>query len=70
MSLFPANKAPICPQCGLQMVERTNKQKGTKFYGCKKFPHCRETLPIDGQDEETDDDDDDMDEFDDDHTGF
>jgi ssDNA-binding Zn-finger/Zn-ribbon topoisomerase 1 len=45
------------------MVERRNKAKGTAFYGCKKFPHCRETLPIDGQEEEAVVLDDEHDEF-------
>lgn len=51
MSQYDANKAPICPQCGVQMVERKNKATGSAFYGCKKFPHCRETLPIDGEED-------------------
>lgn len=37
------SNAPICEDCGIQMVERTNKATGKKFYGCKKFPHCRNT---------------------------
>jgi ssDNA-binding Zn-finger/Zn-ribbon topoisomerase 1 len=52
MSHYAANKAPICPGCGTQMVERVNKAKGTYFWGCKKFPHCRETLPMEGDDED------------------
>jgi ssDNA-binding Zn-finger/Zn-ribbon topoisomerase 1 len=44
------------------MVERVNKAKGTYFWGCKKFPHCRETLPMEGIDEDETDvlDDDEM----------
>lgn len=52
MSHYAENKAPICPGCGRQMVERVNKEKGTYFWGCKRFPLCRETLPMEGIDED------------------
>jgi predicted RNA-binding Zn-ribbon protein involved in translation (DUF1610 family) len=32
-----------CPRCGSELVERTNRTSGQKFYGCKKFPVCRYT---------------------------
>lgn len=37
------SKAPICPQCDVQMVERTRKSDGEKFYGCPNWPKCDET---------------------------
>jgi len=36
------SKAPICEQCSIQMVERTRKSDGKKFYGCKNWPKCDE----------------------------
>ncbi len=42
--------APICGQCGAEMVlrkARTGKQIGQKFWGCSRFPACRETRPVD-----------------------
>lgn len=35
--------APICPQCNVQMVTRTRRSDGEKFYGCPNFPRCDET---------------------------
>lgn len=37
------SKAPICPQCDVQMRERTNSATGEKFYGCPNYPTCDET---------------------------
>ncbi len=37
------SKAPICPECGDQMVERTRRDNGEKFYGCIHWPRCTET---------------------------
>lgn len=37
---------PICPKCGVEMVQRTagrGQQAGKPFYGCPNFPRCRET---------------------------
>jgi len=39
-----ANKAPICTSCGIQMVERTNRETGETFFGCKKYPTCKVTF--------------------------
>lgn len=37
------SKAPIC-ECGEQMVERTNRQTGVKFYACADYTGgCGET---------------------------
>ena len=43
------NEVPSCPKCGIPMVLRTATQgirKGSKFYGCKNYPRCRETKSI------------------------
>ena len=42
-----AGNAPICPDCGQPMVLRTNRAKGSRFWGCSAYPKCRGTLPID-----------------------
>jgi DNA-binding helix-hairpin-helix protein with protein kinase domain/predicted RNA-binding Zn-ribbon protein involved in translation (DUF1610 family) len=37
-----------CPQCGAGMVRRTAKRsrrRGTKFWGCSRYPSCRGTRP-------------------------
>ena len=36
--------APIpkrCPKCERQMVKRTSKKDGGKFWGCSGYPRCR-----------------------------
>ncbi len=38
---------PKCPKCGSDMVLRQG-YKG-KFYGCSKFPNCRGTVNIEGE---------------------
>ncbi|MEO0289591.1 MAG: topoisomerase DNA-binding C4 zinc finger domain-containing protein [candidate division WOR-3 bacterium] len=38
-------KGPSCPVCGGEMVKR--KGKTGLFWGCKKYPQCRGTRPID-----------------------
>jgi DNA helicase-2/ATP-dependent DNA helicase PcrA len=37
---------PRCPQCCGEMVLRSRKSDGEKFYGCKAFPNCRGTQPF------------------------
>ncbi len=40
---------PICPKCGIAMVQRTAKkggQQGEKFLGCSNYPRCREVKSI------------------------
>lgn len=42
-------RANQCPKCGKEMVIRTARQggkAGQKFWGCKGFPGCRTTLPL------------------------
>ncbi|MBO9717595.1 MAG: restriction endonuclease [Pseudoxanthomonas sp.] len=38
-----ARATPACPRCGESMVERTNRQTGSAFWGCSAFPRCRGT---------------------------
>jgi len=38
---------PICSHCNLQMVEKTNRRTGEKFYGCPSYPACKYTKPHD-----------------------
>lgn len=38
---------PICPKCGVPLVERVAKQgqnAGQSFFGCPNFPKCREMV--------------------------
>lgn len=42
----PVPLAPTCERCGLVMLEKTNRMDGSKFYGCLRFPLCRQTLPL------------------------
>lgn len=37
-----------CPDCGGEMILRTNRTNGDKFYGCKKYPNCRGTRDENG----------------------
>ena len=41
---------PDCPQDGLKMVLRTARKgryAGSQFWGCSRFPECKEILPFD-----------------------
>lgn len=38
---------PICPKCGVSMVQRTASKgvnKGNQFWGCRNYPKCREVV--------------------------
>lgn len=38
-----------CPRCGAPMVMRTARrgaQAGGQFWGCSRYPDCRQTLPV------------------------
>lgn len=37
-----------CPECGSEMVVRTRRSDGNKFWGCKKYPECNGTRDSDG----------------------
>ncbi|OOG60166.1 restriction endonuclease [Rhodanobacter sp. C03] len=34
---------PVCPKCGADMVQRSNRQTKDHFWGCAKYPACRGT---------------------------
>lgn len=36
---------PDCPRCGIQMVQRHNRE-GDRFWGCRDFPNCNGTRSI------------------------
>ena len=38
---------PECPECGEDMVKRTNGETGEQFYGCPMYPQCDGTVAID-----------------------
>ena len=43
------SSAPLCPRCSSVMVKRTVKagaKTGHEFWGCSKFPACREIRPL------------------------
>jgi restriction system protein len=44
-----AQSMPMCPQCGTAMIQRTAKKgqfAGQPFWGCARYPKCREILKI------------------------
>lgn len=38
--------APRCPNCGGEMVLRTRRSDGSRFFGCRAYPRCRGTRPV------------------------
>lgn len=50
----PVSLLPMCPQCGAAMRERLAKRgrhKGERFLGCSRYPRCKGTRPMDGDEE-------------------
>ena len=37
---------PVCEECGIPMITRTNRVSKEEFWGCRRFPACRVTLPM------------------------
>lgn len=35
-----------CKVCAADMVVRTNRENGSEFLGCSKWPECTETRPL------------------------
>lgn len=35
-----------CPDCGAPLAERTNRQNGSTFLGCTRYPECKHTEPV------------------------
>lgn len=45
----PSPEIPTCPLCKVLMVKRTAKKgdnKGQPFWGCTRYPNCRQILPV------------------------
>lgn len=40
------DQVPLCHNCGIKMMERTNRLTGDSFWGCLRYPQCRFTLPM------------------------
>ena len=40
------SESPLCGICKIPMVTRTNRMNKKGFWGCVRFPLCRETLPM------------------------
>jgi restriction system protein len=36
---------PTCPSCSIKMVSRKSTRQGRKFWGCRNYPQCKQTLP-------------------------
>ena len=36
---------PLCTLCHIPMIERTNRLTKEPFWGCRRFPVCKTTLP-------------------------
>ncbi len=34
---------PVCPRCGADMVQRSNRQTKDQFWGCARYPACHGT---------------------------
>ena len=46
-TVVAATSTPICPKCGVPMVQRTASKwqyAGKQFWGCSNFPRCREIV--------------------------
>lgn len=37
---------PTCVNCGVKMLEREARSKGSRFWGCMNYPRCKCTLPM------------------------
>ena len=48
---------PSCPACGKAMRLRTNRNDGSRFWGCSSYPNCKETLDAKGDFPDSDGDD-------------
>jgi restriction system protein len=35
---------PTCPSCSVKMISRQSTQGGRKFWGCRNYPRCKQTL--------------------------
>lgn len=37
---------PTCASCGVKMVERANRQTGSRFWGCTNYPRCKSKIAM------------------------
>jgi HJR/Mrr/RecB family endonuclease len=44
ISRLLSDERKLCPKCENEMVLRTNRLKGNKFWSCSNFPRCRSSL--------------------------
>lgn len=35
---------PTCPACAVKMISRQSTQGGRKFWGCRNYPRCKQTI--------------------------
>jgi restriction system protein len=35
---------PTCPRCSVKMISRQSTKGGRKFWGCKNYPQCKQTI--------------------------
>jgi restriction system protein len=35
---------PTCPRCAVKMISRQSTKGGRKFWGCKNYPECKQTI--------------------------
>lgn len=48
ISALFADERKFCPKCEAEMVVRTNRLNGNKFWGCTNYPRCRFILNMEG----------------------
>ena len=41
-----ASSSPVCRDCSIPMCIRTNRLTQEEFWGCMRFPQCKQTLPL------------------------
>jgi very-short-patch-repair endonuclease len=44
--IVKSSGAPVCPKCGIPMVQRESKKDGGRFWGCANYPRCHQTAPM------------------------
>ena len=44
ISKLLSDERKFCPKCESELLVKTNRMNGTKFWGCSTFPYCMFTL--------------------------
>jgi restriction system protein len=39
---------PTCASCGIKLIERSSRDGGESFWGCRNYPRCRMTMKMSG----------------------